>query len=97
MLEKLVTLIEKAGKHFSTMWSYFKFAVREDQADKKLSIETGSPVPNPNGNVKNWIKIFGVTAFGLIVLFFVLIYKLTSHKPALKKSHHGINKYGERY
>lgn len=98
MLDKLITKIEQVGEYFHTMWSYLKFAVREDKADAELRAHDPAHAEiEPNANLKNWVKVYGIVAAGLFILLFMLLSRLISKKSLPKRSHHGYNRNGERY
>lgn len=96
MLDKIVTAIEKFGEHFSTMWSYLKFAVREDKADLAKPVNPDIP-REKNANLKNFINIYGLTLVGIFGISMIILSRLISRGTLPKKSHHGVNRYGERY
>jgi len=87
-------------KNFSswlvTNWKYLNTAIKLDQEDNEKAKSTGQPLAMPQGNIKNWFKLFGFGTIILITSVFV-IWEIIKPRPSYTKSHHGINKYGERY
>ena len=91
-------MFEKLKNHLIEMWKYFFTALEFDRQDKELSRSSGVPVPMPNGNLKNWFRIFGITLLIIVIIIFGLWNIVIGPKTKKQKvSHHGINKYGERY
>ncbi|MGD0756944.1 MAG: hypothetical protein ABR927_17995 [Bacteroidales bacterium] len=86
--------------YWSNLYNYFFTALAMDKADKAQSASNGIPVPVPNGNIKNWVKNFGlgIVIIGLLV---VGLWKFIGDKPyklsKKPRDHHGYNKYGKRY
>ena len=89
-------MIEKFTTWVASNWKYLNVAIKFDKEDRVNAIKTGIPVPNPYGNLKNWFQLFG---FGTLILFtsVFIIWKLINPPAGVKRSHHGINKYGIRY
>lgn len=100
MLEKFVVTVERAGKYFSDMWKYLKVAIQMDKSDAETQATNPNIPMTPNANVKNWLKIFGIAAAGIVFVLILIIYKLSSpasRSIAAKRSHHGYNRDGIRY
>lgn len=92
-------MLTKLKDHLTEMWKYFFTAIKFDREDKALAASSGVPVPNPNGNIKNWFKTFGFTLVVIIIALSV-IWEIIFGKRRKKRSkfnHHGINVYGIKY
>lgn len=72
-------------------------AMKKDAEAKKIASE-GDLSIDKGKNVKDWFKQNWTIAllWGILVLVIIKMMQ-ADEKPAYKKGHHGINRYGERY
>ena len=92
--------LTKLLNHITTMWKYLFAAYRFDTEDNIKASTDGVPLPARWSNLKNWWKIFGITA----VIFVVAVFSLWNvvkprhiHRSNPDRNHHGVNRYGKRY
>lgn len=86
-------------EYWTNLYNYFFTSLKLDKEDNAIARSSGVSVPNPNANIKNWIKTFGLglVVLGLTALGFWSVIRKRPHDSRVKRSHHGINQYGERY
>ena len=90
-------MIKKLWIHLVTMWEYFFTSLKLDQEDRERAASEGVKLPVFFGNLQNWFKIFGLTLFVIIIIIFSLQGAVKPRKQKKYYSHHGVNRYGERY
>lgn len=103
-MDNLGTWLKKEWAYVQTMWSYLGFALREDKADAIKMADGTHPGMVAGKNMDNFWRIYKYPLIGAVVLiaviFFIISLFKARHRPQYKdgrSSHHGINKYGERY
>ena len=75
------------------MYQSLKTAIETDKADNESAKIKGLTTKS-YGNLTAWFKLFWVT----LAIMFVAVFVIWNYiKPRPKGSHHGYNKYGERY
>lgn len=90
-------MIEDSLKKF-IVWvtDNVKYLLTAFKFDEEDIAKTGTTTPSLLGNLRNWARIYGFETF-LLLLGIVILARSISPEKQKKKSHHGINKYGERY
>jgi len=100
LIKGVGSLLDRAGAHLVKMFNYLKFCIAEDKKDIEMTITDGIQ-RKKYANLINFFKLFWVTlAIILFAGFFVLRMISINNRSTYKdgrKSHHGVNKFGQRY
>ena len=86
--------MDKLWKHLVKMYQSLKVALETDKEEAEVVKRLGQTEKKGNLNLFAWFKLFWVT----LAIMFVAVFVIWNYiKPRPKGSHHGYNKYGERY
>lgn len=86
-------MLNKFGFHLVTMWQSLWKAIKEDKEWPVTNEQTGKREYRLN----IWFKTFWITLVILLLAGIIIWDLIRPVKMNKKRSHHGYNKYGERY